>query len=142
MKRDSQIALALTGVSLLLLAPSIRLPLSGMVSNPFALGLFVTAVIALYLKGYVLVSIVLAVVGLYLARGYSTPVTREHYTYSETIEDVTTVPEQPVGDGPDTIDLDVANRIVLSQATPEVEVQPALLTYPPSEETLRSLTGA
>jgi hypothetical protein len=143
MKRDSQIALALTGLSLLLLTSSVRIPVLSVSSSPLVALLFLATIVMLYVEGYVLVSIVLIAVGLYLVRGYSVPVTRENYTYTPPPTELAApIPEQPVSYGPDSVDLDIANRRVSSHVASEVyDVQPALLTHPPSYETLWSMTG-
>jgi hypothetical protein len=141
MKHDSQVALALSGLSLILLLPSIRLRVSSIISNPIVAGLFVGTMVMLYVEGYMLVSIVLIMVTLYLLQGYSVPTKREHFTYSDVIDSVATIPEQPVSYGPDSVDLDIANRRVSPQALPEVPVQPTLLTYPPTEYALWSMSG-
>ena len=141
MKHDSQVALALAGLSLVLLLPSIRLRVSGTISSPIVAGLFVGTMVMLYVEGYKVVSIVLIMVALYLLQGYSVPTKREHFTYSGIIESAATAPEQPVSYGPDSVDLDIANRRVFPQTLPEVPVQPALLTYPPTEYALWSMSG-
>jgi hypothetical protein len=134
MKHDSQIALGLTGLSLLLLLPTVRLPLLDLVSSPVAIIAFVLAIGTLLMKEYTLSAIVLIAVGLYLARG-SSP--REHRIYLSKSQDESRF-------GADSVDIQIANRTFRTDSPSMLDTsQPAspLLTYPPSEETLRSLSG-
>lgn len=162
MKNDSEIALGLTVVSFVLLIPHVRLPLLNVVSNPIIAILLLGGILALFLKGYVLVSIACIVVGLYLIGSSSKPAYREHYTYTPDAEpepelaspqpelaapvdspqpEIVT-PEQQTMSEQDSVDIQVASRAFTSEAPPVVDIQPYLLTYPPSDETLRSMSGA
>jgi hypothetical protein len=133
MKHDSQVAIALIGLSVLLLIPSVRSPLLGLVSNPVVAILFIGAAATILLRGYTLVAIVMIAAALYLSR--------ESMTVAKSSQPVYFAPTE--SEPQDGIDVQIANRTVKLQV-PEfpVEEQPQLLTYPPTEETLRSMTGA
>lgn len=136
MKHDSKIALGLIAVSVLLLIPSVRSPLLGLVSNPVVAILFIGAAATILLRGYTLVAIVMIAAALYLSR--------ESMTLSQISRPINfPKPEIDPLFGSDGIDVQVANR-VSKYEVPEIpsEEQPQLLTYPPTEETLRSMTGA
>jgi hypothetical protein len=133
MKHDSKIALGLIAVSVLLLIPSVRSPLLGLVSNPIVAILFIGAAATIFLRGYTLVAIVMFAAALYL--------TRESMTVSQTSKPVYF--DKPESDYQDSIDVQIANHTVKLQV-PDISIpqQPQLLIYPPTDDTLRSMTGA
>lgn len=135
MKHDSQVALGLIGLSLLLLIPSVRSPLLGLVSNPVVAVLFIGAAATILLRGYTLIAIVMIAAALYLSR--------ESMTLSQISRPIHFAkPEVDPLFGSDGIDVQVANR-VSKYEVPEISFeQTQLLTYPPSDETLRSMSGA
>jgi len=139
MKTDERSALVLGALSALLLIPSVRFPVLELVSNPIAavVGGLVIAY-AIYTK-HMLIATVLIAVAIYLFTEQKVYVsTSQQQVYQDTqTDDSRFTPAN-------SLDLQVANK-TLVRASPDMldppRPPPDLLTYPPSDETLRSLSG-
>ena len=139
MNKDEMIALGLGLVSTLLLLPNIRHPVLELVGNPLGAAAGILLILYALVNHYALVSIVLTAVVIYLMNAHTKYVTStEQQIYRDTVaDDARFIPAN-------SVDLQVANKTLVHDSPNMLnppEPTPTLLTYPPSEETLRSLSG-
>jgi hypothetical protein len=139
MKTDERTALVLGSLSLLLLLPSVRFPVLELVSNPIVLVVGGVGIAYTLATQHYLIATVLIAVALYLFNERKVYVSSDQQQlYSDIQEDdARFVPSN-------SLDLQVANK-TLTRASPDLldqpKASPALLAHPPSDETLRSLSG-
>ena len=139
MNKEETIALGLGLVSTILLIPRVRYPVLELVGNP--LGAVVGVLLILYalVNHHALIAMVLTAVVLYLMNAQDHYVTsNEQQVYRDTTkDDARFVPAT-------SVDLQLANKTFVRDSANMLnppEPTPTLLAYPPSQETLRSLSG-
>jgi len=139
MKTDERTALVLGSLSLLLLLPSVRFPVLELVSNPIVLVVGGVGIAYTLATQHYLIATVLIAVALYLLNE------RKVYVSSDQQQLYLDIQEDDARFVPsNSLDLQVANK-TLTRTSPELldppKASPALLAHPPSDETLRSLSG-
>jgi len=139
MNTEERSALVLGALSVLLLIPTVRFPVLELVSNLVVAGLGgLLIAYTLFTKHYLVATVMIAV-ALYLfneKKVYVSSTQQQVYLDTQT-DDARFVPAN-------SIDLQLANKTMV-RPSPEMldppSAPPDLLTYPPSDETLRSLSG-
>ena len=139
MNKDECIALTLGAISALLLLPSVRYPVLEFVGNPY--GAFAGLLLILYVlvNRYAVTAIVMTTVFIYLVHqqvGYGSSVERQ--VYLDTIADDSRFVSA------NSVDIQIANKTFVRDSPNMLnppEPTPPLLKYPPSQETLISMSG-
>jgi len=139
MTAEERSALVIGLLSMLLLIPSVRFPVLESLSNPISVVVGGLLIVVCLATNNLLVAVVLIAVALYLFNERTVYVsTNQQQLYQDT-----TVAESNFN-ASTSLDLEVANK-TLVRASPEMlnppRAPPDLLAYPPSEDTLRSLSG-
>jgi hypothetical protein len=139
MNTEERSALVLGALSALLLIPSVRFPVLELVSNSVVAAIGgVLIAYTLFTKHYLIATVMIAV-ALYLFNEQKVYVSSsQQQMYLDTqADDARFIPSN-------SIDLQVANKTMV-RASPDMldppTAPPDLLTYPPSAETLRELSG-
>lgn len=139
MNTEERSALVLGALSVLLLIPSVRFPVLELVGNPVVAGIGGLLIAYTLLTKHYLVATVMIAVALYLFNEQKVYVssTQQQMYLDTQADDARFVPAN-------SVDLQIANKTMV-RASPEMlnppTAPPDLLTYPPSDETLRSLSG-
>jgi hypothetical protein len=139
MNKDESIALALGVISALLLLPSIRYPVLEVVGNPYGAVAGLLLILYVLVCRYAMTAIVVTAVFVYLVHqqvGYGSSVDRQ--VYLDTIADDSRFVSA------NSVDIQVANKTFVRDSPNMLnppEPTPPLLKYPPSQETLESMSG-
>ncbi len=140
MNDDARFAAALGLLSTTLLWEPVRYPVFEVVSHPVSMIVGSATLVYLFMKEMPLTAIVLFGAGLYLFREWST------YTKTPARQKyVDSVADDIRFQSAYSVDLQSANKILgfdaPSMLQPPIPFSEPLLTYPPSDETLRELSG-
>jgi hypothetical protein len=139
MNKDESIALALGAISTLLLFPDIRYYVLELVGNTYGAVAGVLLILYILVNRYAMTAIVVTAVFVYLIHqqvGYSSSVDRQ--------VNLDTIADDSRFVSANSVDIQVANKTFVRDSPNMLnppEPTPPLLTYPPSEETLRSMSG-
>ena len=139
MNKDEKVALGLGLISTLLLLPQVRYPVLELVGNPIGAVAGVLLILYALVNHHALVAIVLTAVVIYLMNAQTKYVTSNaQQIYRDTVADDSRFVAA------NSVDIQVANKTLVRDAPNMLnppEPGPALLTYPPSDATLRELSG-
>lgn len=139
MNKDETFALGLGLISIVLLIPSVRYPVLEVVGNPFGAVAGVLVILYALVNHYALVAIVLTAIVVYLMNAQTQYVTsNQQQLYRDTVADDSRF------NASYSLDLQVANKTFVRNAPNLLnppEPMPTLLTYPPTEATLRELSA-
>ena len=139
MNKDESIAVALGAISTLLLFPLIRYPVLEFVGNPYGAVAGLLLILYVLVNRYAMTAIVVTAIFDYLIHqqvGYTSSVDRQ--VYLDTIADDSRFVSA------NSVDIQVANKTFVRDSPNMLnppEPTPPLLTYPPSQETLMSMSG-
>jgi hypothetical protein len=139
MNKDESIALALGAISALLLFPLVRYPVLEVVGNPYGAVAGLLLILYVLVCRYAMTAIVVTAVFVYLIHqqvGYTSSVDRQ--VYLDTIADDSRFVSA------NSVDIQIANKTFVRDSPNMLnppEPTPPLLKYPPSQETLESMSG-
>jgi len=139
MNKDESIALALGAISALLLFPLVRYPVLEVVGNPYGAVAGLLLILYVLVCRYAMTAIVVTAVFVYLIHqqvGYGSSVDRQ--VYLDTIADDSRFVSA------NSVDIQIANKTFVRDSPNMLnppEPTPPLLKYPPSQETLESMSG-
>jgi uncharacterized membrane protein len=139
MNNDETIALALGAISALLLLPAVRYSVLEFVGNPYGAVAGLLLILYVLVNRYAMTALVVTAVFIYLLHQqvrYHSSVERQ--VYLDTIADDSRFVSA------NSVDIQIANKTFMRDSPNMLnppEPTPPLLTYPPSQETLISMSG-